>query len=411
MPRSGGAVIPMQLSFKELQYIVGSEETAAGMPAVRPLKPFDDNAVSFLNSLSAVLMKNRAYPDISTFGFWCRRSALLQEKTKYDDINERLGKGIVFHSTPSNVPVNFAFSFASGLLAGNANIVRLPGKPFEQVDIICDAVKELLADKYKDIAPYVCFVKFPPVKEIADVFSSMCNVRVIWGGDMTVAELRQSELPARATEITFADRYSFGVIDADAVDRASDEELRKLAEAFYNDTYLMDQNACSAPHLICWKKTSVTNEVMQNTQKRFWDSIYSVAQKYDLADIKASDKYTDLCDKVMRRTVSDVERYDNLLYVCKLSQLPQDVVMSCRGRYGMFFEYEFSDWDELSVLSDTRVQTCAVFGVDPEEVAGFITDNNIQGIDRIVPFGKTLEIDTVWDGYDLIGSMSRVIGY
>ena len=135
----------MQLSFNELQYVVGSPEIVEQMQDVRPLRPFDDEAVAFLNDLSAILRKNREFSDVATFGFWCRKAALLKEKEKYDDIAERFGKGIVFHSTPSNVPVNFAFSFAAGLLAGNANIVRLPGKPFAQVDIISDAIKELLA--------------------------------------------------------------------------------------------------------------------------------------------------------------------------------------------------------------------------------------------------------------------------
>ena len=61
---------------------------------------------------------------------------------------------------------------------------------------------------------YIVFVKFPPIKEITDAFSALCNVRVIWGGDMTVAELRQSKIPARTTEITFADRHSIAIIDA-----------------------------------------------------------------------------------------------------------------------------------------------------------------------------------------------------
>lgn len=35
-----------------------------------------------------------------------------------------------------------------------------------------------------------------------------------------------------------------------------DADMKKLAEAFYNDTYLFDQNACSAPHTIFGCKMS-----------------------------------------------------------------------------------------------------------------------------------------------------------
>lgn len=40
-------------------------------------------------------------------------------------------------------------------------------------------------------------------------------MRVIWGGDATIKEIRRAALLPRATEITFADRYSLAVIDAD----------------------------------------------------------------------------------------------------------------------------------------------------------------------------------------------------
>ena len=53
-------------------------------------------------------------------------------------------------------------------------------------------------------------------KEITDAFSALCNVRVIWGGDATIAEIRKSPLPPRSNEITFADRHSAAVINADS---------------------------------------------------------------------------------------------------------------------------------------------------------------------------------------------------
>ena len=39
----------------------------------------------------------------------------------------------------------------------------------------------------------------------------------------------------------------------------------------------------------------------------------------------------------------------------------------------------------------------------------FLLNNNLLGIDRIVPIGQALEIDIVWDGYEVINSLSRVI--
>ena len=36
---------------------------------------------------------------------------------------------------------------------------------------------------------------------------------------------------------------------------------------------------------------------------------------------------------------------------------------------------------------------------------------HIRGIDRVVPIGKTLDISTIWDGYDIISQLSRYIKY
>ena len=79
-----------------------------------------------------------------TFAFWCRKANLVRLKEQCTDTIGRIGKGIVFHIAPSNVPVNFAFSLAFGLLAGNGNVVRVSDKQFEQVSIICRNLNKLL---------------------------------------------------------------------------------------------------------------------------------------------------------------------------------------------------------------------------------------------------------------------------
>ena len=38
-----------------------------------------------------------------------------------------------------------------------------------------------------------------------------------------------------------------------------------------------------------------------------------------------------------------------------------------------------------------------------------MTNNNLLGIDRIVPIGEALNIEIIWDGYDVIRSLSRII--
>ena len=402
MRRSGGAVILMQLSFNELQYIIGNPELVEMMPGLRVMHPFDDGVIAFLNDLSTILRKNREYSDVATFGFWCRKGALMQEKTKYDDVKDRFGKGIVFHSTPSNVPVNFAFSFATGLLAGNANIVRLPGKPFEQVTIICDAIRDLLETTHKDLAPYIVFVKFPPVKEITDVFSNLCNVRVIWGGDMTVEELRQSKIPARTTEITFADRHSIAVIDADAYLAAECKD--SIIQSFYIDTYYSDQNACTAPRIIFWQGKNNTE-----AKEDFWKRVHElVKSKYVLAAVQAVGKLNAMYSVASQKSVRLCDSEDMYITRLDVDQIDKDL-MNYKYNSGFYFEKDINALSDIVNICDIRCQTVTYYGIKEEDFRAFLEETSPVGIDRIVPMGKSMDFTLVWDGYDLIRQMSRKI--
>ena len=59
----------------------------------------------------------------------------------------RIGLGSIFHITPSNVPLNFAYSFAFGLLTGNSNLVKLPSTDFKQTLLVCLSIKNLFREK------------------------------------------------------------------------------------------------------------------------------------------------------------------------------------------------------------------------------------------------------------------------
>lgn len=395
-----------------VQIICGVEQVKKS-----PLRPYSDLICEFLDVFASQLRKDveaRNYPDVQTFAFWARKSNIQKKKQEFERRAQSLsciGRGIVFHIAPSNVPVNCMFTYAFGLLSGNANIVRIPTKQFPQVECMCRVLEQCLQrGEYKKIYEMTSIVRYERDKEITDMYSKICNVRVIWGGDETIRDIRESQLPPRSTEITFADRYSFGIVDAVKWKNADEKERKTIAEGFYNDTYLMDQNACSTPHLICWEKGEIKENEIEKLREEFWQSVTEVAKKYELADIKVSEKYSMLCQQAMQdNSIKKILLYDNLLYVCQLHDLPEDITTNCRGKYGLFYDYIISDYEELCVFDNEKVQTCAYFGDKKELLAEYIFNNGFCGIDRIVPFGKTLDIDTVWDGYDLIAQMSRMI--
>ena len=399
-----------EFKFNELTYCVGSADGVIDMINAPALTPFADEAVDFLNELSKLLMKSgRGYSDVISFAFWCRRSALLKEKQRYENTGLRLGRGVVMHSTPSNVPVNFAFSFASGLIAGNKNLVRLPAKPFPQVEIITQALNELLSGGFKHMRPYVVMVKFPPVKAITDAFSSICDTRVIWGGDATIAEIRQSPLPPRANEIAFADRHSVCVINAAEYLKAEDKP--RIASDFYNDTYFTDQNACTSPRAVVW--LAEDDDTARCAKAEFWRELYALAKpKYDLKPVQTVGKLHAACRAAaLLQGVNIVmePEPDALITRLKVDKLTGDI-MRFKYNSGFFFEYTAGSLDEILPLATLPCQTLLYYGVDTADIEAFVKKNAPRGIDRAVPIGRSMDFKLLWDGYDLVLTMSRVVG-
>lgn len=376
----------------------------------RPLVPFAEEVIDALDALSKALMhdpQSRLYPDVVTFAFFCRRGNLMKLKEQYQSpisnfkCQIRLGRGIIFHIAPSNVPVNFAYSVVAGLLAGNTNVVRVSQKQFPQVDIIVKHMREI---EMKRLA----VVRYPHESNANAVFSAMSDVRVIWGGDATIATIRQNAIPPRAYDICFADRYSLAAINADKliVNQLNTEHLNQLAERFYNDTYLFDQNACSAPHLVVW---TGTNENVKQAKTLFWTAVQRVAeQKYQFQDVMAVDKLTALYRQAAAMPTHDEGTKNNILRRVEIDTLPQDIdSFRCAGGY--FTEYTAQLLDEIAPIVNEKYQTLAYYGFEKQELSDFVLCNRLTGIDRIVPVGETTAFSLTWDGMNLIERMSRII--
>lgn len=387
---------------KNIDYLIGNENIN-----VRPLQVFSAEACSFLNELSSVILKSpvaRQYPDLSAVAFWCRKANIDKKKSIVNDYNSRLGRGLCFHIAPSNIPINFAFSFFFSLLAGNANIVRVPSKNYEQVDVLLAFIREML-EKHPEIRERTAFVKYERDNEISEYFSMMADARMIWGGDKTIEIMRTLKTKPRCVDIAFADRYSICMIDAEKVLSLDDSKLDRLSESFYNDTFLMDQNACSSPQMIYW--------VNDNEQGRiaFWNAVEKTAKKkYQLQDAVCVDKYTKACeDSINSSDIIDKIMYeDNYLYRCEIKEIIS-AVENLRGKCGYFYEYSLRTFNELFDVVNAKYQTITYFGINPEELLKAIVEKKLVGIDRIVPIGKAMDIDAIWDGHNLIAELSRII--
>ena len=82
--------------------------------------------------------------------------------------------------------------------------------------------------------------------------------------------------------------------------------------------------------------------------------------------------------------------------------------MDYQDNSGYFYEYDCIDiMDLVPICNDKRCQTIAYIG--NKEVILPLIWSGVRGIDRVVPIGKTMDFDLIWDGYNLPALLTRVI--
>ena len=372
-------------------------------------EPFNNQSIDFLSDFSKELKKEKKiykYPDLIYLVFWTSYKKIGEAKKKFLSRNIRLGRGLIFHICPSNVPTNFIYSFFFGLLSGNSNIVKVPSKAFSEKNIILSTINKLFKKKkYLGLKNSNFFIKYDEKIENTQKISSICDGRVIWGGDKTINEVRKIWIPERAIELTFADRYSLSILNLNKFKKIKNHEIKLIAKKFFYDSYMMNQSACNSPHFVFW-----VGKKNNNLQQKFWKELnYIAEQKFILDESVVLNKYSNLIKNMIdQKNFQNIKLFKNNLYVVNPNKNIKNIE-NIRGISGIFFQKNIASIIELKKFITKKCQTVTYFGLNKKQIESFVLKNNLFGIDRVVPIGKALDINLVWDGYDVIDSLSRTI--
>lgn len=368
-------------------------------------RAFDDTRVeAFLQDLSRTILKNRdarAYPDLVTFGYFCRKSSIAQARDALSDPHRRIGWGTVVHIAPSNIPVNFAFSLLMGMVAGNSNIVRLPTQTFAQMDLMVQLFDEVAArPEHVGFARETVFVQSERDSPRLKSLVAQAQGLIVWGGDHTVEHFRALPKVPRCVEAYFPNRVSSAILSAQAVLELDEESLAKLCLNFFNDTYLVDQNACSSPNLVLWQGSPVDCNA---ARVRFWDALNRhLGSTYKLDPMARIERSLDVMALVeMMQTTLDVARDHDDIWRLSDGRLREQTL-----RFGMFLEIDINELAQVSTLLRDNEQTISIFGIDLELVFEALKED-LACVDRIVPVGGALNIGFHWDGREMLSLFSR----
>lgn len=389
--------------YKKLKFLVGNISKLNNF-----LKPFDPLIINFLDDFSKILRKkSKNLPDLITLSFFCRKNNIIKLKNKYfDDDHVSFGLGLLFHITPSNIPTNFAYSLIFGLLCGNSNIVKVPTKNFNEIIVICETLNKILSlKKYKKVKQMISIIRYTDNEELTKKLSLICDARLIWGGDKTISNIKKYETGPRNIDIPFSDRFSISLINTEKYLKLSNYSSTILAKNFYNDTYIVDQNACSSPHLILWK-----GKLSNLAKKKFWANLKKLVDTgYNPPIISSVDNYSRLASDLMsNKNILTHKALNKSLYVVSLKKLLPNTKLK-KTKWGFFYECNIKDLNILKNITNKKLQTLTYFGFSKKYLKSFFQSNNFNGIDRVVPFGQALNIDLIWDGYDITKLLTRRI--
>jgi len=372
-------------------------------------KIFDETIIEYLNEISIEIMKNKKnlyYADLISFSFWCRKANIKKLAEEYKKKHFMIGRGTVLHIAPSNIPMNFSYSLVFGLLSGNHNIVRLPSRNFIQVKILCTIISKILKKKkFLNIKKKICLIRYERSDEISSELSKNVDARLLWGGDKTINQFKKYYTLPRCIDLTFSNRYSISLINLNQISKLTSNELKNISNRFYNDCYIMDQQGCSSPQAIIW--------IGQNknlTKKKFWEALSKIVnKKYDSNLSVTNKKIASLSNIAVTSNTNFKTKYKNFKLIKLDIKDPSIEIEKLQCHFGTFVEIHIKKLDEIKKFISKKFQTITCYGVEHQKLEKLIVKYGIAGIDRIVPIGRAFDIGPIWDGYDIIYSLSRII--
>ncbi len=377
--------------------------------------PYGSAVVDFFQQLSKNILQNsnyKKYPEIIALGFWLRKANLIkmqkdvfEKETTKDNI--KLARGLVFHIAPSNVDTVFAYSLFVSLLMGNRNIVRVSSQSSLVLDLLITELNDILSLKeFKSLRNNLLIVRYEHNDDTTTEFSLRCDVRVIWGGDQTVNKIRSLPLNTSAHEIVFPDRFSYCAVKSKEF--LSLNHPFELTDKFYKDVYTFDQNACSSPRMIFWIGSSEDN---QKAQEKFWSCFNEVVESYS-GILEQDHSLRKLNSTIITAVTTEgkvkiINGSTNRITRVQFDSL-KDVRRDDHCGLGLFYEVCIKDLNELSSFFSSKDQTLSVYGFSNQEISDCL-NKGCRSISRVVPIGKALEFDVVWDGYNLFDELTREV--
>lgn len=371
-------------------------------------KPYAPELVMVLDEISRRILRHdllRQAPQYVALAFWLRRASM-QRLTDSLNANEKpnellSARGVALHLPPSNVDTIFVYSWAMSLLAGNANVVRLPDTLKPETRLLVSLLTEALRDLGKGEQQLFCH--YPYDQPVETALARHFDLRLIWGGDTKVAQVSRLPIRPDGLSIGFPDRKSLAVIATRAYGDADEAQRNALSAHFFNDVYWFDQMGCGSPRLLVW--LGEPGELADDFYRRV--AAHARTKAYTVEAGTAIGKLA-LAHDLLAEAVTDRHRaYSNALHVNRTID-PVEALQRPHGG-GFLCDWVANEIRDLEPLASRPLQTITHFGFDAADRQALARTLRGRGGYRVIPIGEALQFEPMWDGVDLMRHMTRVI--
>lgn len=376
------------------------------------LEPFGTPIRDMVDDLSRTLRRHpslRHAPAIAALAFWIRPAGVKQLHKHWSRLNTMVDvvlvpRGVVFHIPPTNVDTLFVYSWLLSALVGNANIIRLSPAAAASGGALLTTVGEVL-QRHPHVASTTAVVTYSRDEATTRALSQV-DVRAIWGGDDSVRSIRAIEAAPRCIDLPFPNRFSFALVDARSVLKASEPEIESLVDKFVNDSYWFDQLACSSPRLVIWLGTRDDAGLASN---RFFTTLRLRldTERWGSAPSTIMNKLTFAAGAAADGSIDRIDWANGHATVARLLGMAN--VRRDGPGGGFFFETHIPNIEDVLDVLRPSDQTLTHYGITREQLHRLAQSGRLRGVDRMVPVGQALQFSHLWDGLDLLSAFSRSV--
>lgn len=390
-----------------------SEQQAGEVMRQPSLAAFSKVQISFLTKLSLEIIngaESRRFPDLITFGYFIRPANIEGYfSNRQNSVNfTATGVGTALHVAPSNIPINFAFSWLFGFIAGCKNLVRLPSAQSAQIRLFLEAFESVSSlPEFSEIKKTNYFFRSERESAILDGLVPLVDALLVWGGDSTVEYFRALVKSPNVRQIFFPSRQSSMIVNASGVLEVLESQTQMdFLRSLYNDTFLTDCNACSSPSKIffvgdesdCTKASSLLFSKLNEYLITGDQSIPIVPRMMDsLASMESSPDWG--------------QAHAHGLSIREFRFKDGQTSLKRPLRFGAFFVKNLTAVEQVTSHLSKDEQTIIHWGFSEVEVSDLGHRLCLGGTNatRLVPLGSALEMGFFWEGRDNPASLVKYI--